>query len=193
MFQQIPGSVDTKVQQMHQEIERVYSRLSARVVRKPKSESWAWLLPKGVFFPDLPGLKPSKQSLRDVRLNDGIHFHGVVVANHWGRMKETLDTHFRENGAEYLSDMLRRIHVERITHDSDFVADYGGKAVKRKRFPLDHVLVLPRALSELLAKNGHLSCDPRDRAIKAIQSSSNVSDEVAGESYDAARAGATKG
>jgi hypothetical protein len=160
-----------------------------RVVRKPASENWAWLLPKGVFFPDVPGLRPSKQSLRDVKVNEGLHFHGVVVANRWARMKTSLDAHFREKGAEYLSDTLRRIDIEAITHDPAFVVDYGGKAIKRARFSMDHVLVLPKASSELPAKNVHLAPDSRDQAIKAIQSASNASDEVAGEMYDAIRAG----
>src|ERR1700686_1576778 len=131
MFQQIPGSVETQIQQMHTEIDRVYRRLVTRVVRNPRLENWAWLLPKGVFYPDIPGLKPSKQSLRDVRVNNGLHFHGVMVANRWARMKERLDIYFQEKGSEYLSAMLRRIDVGPITHRPDFVADYAGKAIKR--------------------------------------------------------------
>ena len=57
---------------------------------------------------------------------------------------------------------------------------------------MDYILVLPKSLSELPDKNVHLPPDSRDRAIKAIQSASNVSDEVAGTIYDAIRAGAKK-
>jgi hypothetical protein len=197
MFQQLSGPEGSRMEQMHKEIDRIYRKLINRVVRKPPSEKWACFLPKGVFYPDVPGLKSSKQSLRDARVNDGLHFHGVMVANRWARMKERLDIHFQEKQTEYLSDTLRRIHVEPITHESEFVADYAGKAIKRKRFPMDrmmdHILVLPKPLSELPDRNVNVYPDPRERAIKAIQSASNVSEEVARELYDATRAKAKKG
>jgi hypothetical protein len=194
MFQQISGSVETKVQEMHREIETVYGKLLIRfVARKPKSKTKLGLLPRGVFFPDIPGLKPSKQELRDVRVNEGLHFHGVVVVNRGSRLKERLDIHFQEKMREYLSDNLRRIHVEPITHEPGYTTDYGGKSIKRKRFPTDHILVLPRSVSELPDNNANVFSDPRERAIKAIQSSTNVSDQVAQEMYDVIRAGAKKG
>jgi len=193
MFQQIPGSLEAKVQQMHREIERVFGRLIIRCVRKPKSENKLGLLPKGVFFPDLPVSKHFKQELRDVSINDGVHFHGVVVVNRGSRLKESLDLHFQEKMSEYLSEKLQRIHVKPITHKPGYTTGYGGKSIKRGRFPMDHILVLPKSVSELPDKNMEIICDPREQAIKAIQSSSNVSEEVAQEMYEAIRAGAKKG
>jgi hypothetical protein len=61
LFNQLPGSVRAKSQQMEREIVRWYGRLATRTVRKPRSPKWAPLLPKGVFVPDLPVLRsPSR-------------------------------------------------------------------------------------------------------------------------------------
>jgi hypothetical protein len=79
MFDHIPGSFAEKTREMRNEIERIYGKLAGWVVRKPKSPQFSHLLPRGVFFPDIPGLKKSKQELRDVTVNDSIHFHGILA------------------------------------------------------------------------------------------------------------------
>jgi hypothetical protein len=50
MFRNISGSKERKIEQMHREICRVYQKLATRAVRKPRSEKWVHLLPKGIFF-----------------------------------------------------------------------------------------------------------------------------------------------
>ena len=52
---------------------------------------------EGGFVPDLPVYKKSKQDLRDVFINDGLHMHGIGVANRLGRISESLDVHFGRN------------------------------------------------------------------------------------------------
>ena len=85
LFNQLPGSRRAMVQQMHQHLEnRWYGRLATRTVRKPRSPVWAPYLPKGIFVPDLPVPKRSKQSLRDVSTNDGLHMHGIVSSQPLG-------------------------------------------------------------------------------------------------------------
>jgi hypothetical protein len=193
MFRPIPGSMDAKIEQMHKEIDWVYGGLAKKSVKKPRSSgAQREFLPKGVFFPDTAGSGSSKSKLRDVLVNDGAHFHGIVVAHPGSLLTEPLDEHFHHHQKEYRSETLHRVHVERITHKPKYTADYGGKSIKRGRFPEEHILVLPKALSELPSK-GHKFCRRPEHAIKAIQSSLNVSEQVAGEIYDAARAGAGKG
>jgi hypothetical protein len=63
------------------------------------------------------------------------------------------------------------------------VTDYGGKAIKRRRFSTDHVLVLPRTVSELPAKTVDQPENEETKAIKDIQSSMNVSEVVAESIY----------
>jgi hypothetical protein len=134
---------------MEQEIVRWYGRLATRTFRKPRSPQWAPLLPKGIFVPDLPVFKRSKQDLRDAVINDGLHVHGIVVANRFGRISEPLDVHVAEKSKEYLTGNLRHIDIEPITRTAGYVTEYAMKGLKRPIFSLDNVLVLPRTLGEL--------------------------------------------
>src|SRR5260370_33049175 len=111
MFSQLPGSIRAKSHQMEREVVRWYGRLATRTVRKPRSPQWAPLLPKGIFVHDLPVFRRSKQSLRDVVINDGLHMHGIVVANRFGRISEPLDEHFSKNLEKYLTGNLRYIDI----------------------------------------------------------------------------------
>jgi hypothetical protein len=148
MFHQLPGSRRAMVHQMHQQIERWYGMLATRTVRKPRSPVWAPFLPKGIFVPDLPFSKGLKQGILDVSINDGLHVHGVVVANRWARILDTLDRYFQENLKKFLVGKIRHIDVQRITHRAKYVADYGLKGLKRPTFSEDDVLVLPRVFKQ---------------------------------------------
>jgi hypothetical protein len=152
MFRNISGLEDRKIEQMHRQICRVYQKLATRAVRKPRSEKWAHLLPKGIFFPDVPGYKKSEFKVGEVSVNDGIHMHGVMVVPKQTRLKERLDLHFLRKRKLYVTGKICRIHAEPITSRAAFVTDYGGKAIKRRRFSTDHVLVLPRQLQNYLPK-----------------------------------------
>jgi hypothetical protein len=151
-FQQLPGSLKIKAHLMEREILRWYGRLVTRAVRKPRSPHWAPLLPKGIFVPDLPVFKRSKQNLRDVVINDGLHMHGIVVANRFCRISEPLDIHFAEKMKEYLIGNLRHIDVEPINRTAEYVTEYAMKGLKRPTFTMDNVLILPRTVEELPAQ-----------------------------------------
>jgi hypothetical protein len=60
MFRNISGSEERRIEQMHTEICTVYQKLATRAVRKPRSKKWVHLLPKGIFFPDVPGYKKKR-------------------------------------------------------------------------------------------------------------------------------------
>jgi hypothetical protein len=183
MFSHVSGSKDVKIQQMHREIAKFYEKLATRVVRKPRSDKWAHLLPKGIFFPDVPAYKKSEYTVAEVSINDGIHFHGIMVAPRSTRLKEPLHLYLLRKDKLYVKGKIYRIHAEPITENAAFVTDYGGKALKRSRFSNDHILVLPRTVDELPAKLCEQSKDKETRAIKDIQSSKNVSEEVAKSIY----------
>jgi len=142
MFHNIIGSIETRVQVMKKEIYKLYGRVATRTVRNPRSGSRVHLLPKAIFVPDVPAYKQSKYNLRDVTVNDGIHFHGVMVVNKQARFKEPLHL-FMTDPRFYVGTKICRVHVEPITSEVVFVTDYAGKAIKRERFPIDDVLVLP--------------------------------------------------
>jgi hypothetical protein len=183
MFQNISGSSEVKVQQMEEEITKFYEKLATRAVRKPRSEKWVHLLPKGVFFPDVPGYRKTDPNIREISINDGIHFHGIIVATPECRLKEPLHLHLMRKRKLYTGGKIYRIDAERITSDAPFVTDYGGKAVKRQRFSNDHVLLLPRTVAELPVKNSVEGENVEAKAIKDIQSSINVSKVVAQSIY----------
>ena len=164
---------------MHKEITGFYEKLATRAVRKPRSEKWVHLLPKGIFFPDVPRYGSSVYSIPEVCINDGIHFHGIMVATKEARLKEPLHLHLGRKRKLYVSGKIYRIDAEPIKSRAAFVTDYGGKALKRRGFSNDHVLLLPRTVAELPAKKRGQVEDQEAKAIKDIQSSMNVSEAVA--------------
>ena len=77
---------------------------------------------------------------------------------------------------------FRQIHVEPITHDSHEVMDYSMKTIKQGRATFDNAIILPRTWSE--RQRNPIELNPRDKAIKQIASSTNVSEEVAAQLYE---------
>ena len=83
---------------------------------------------------------------------------GIVVANRWARIQEKLDVYFEENLGTYVTSKLHHIDVQHITHRARYVAEYALKSLKRPTFSEDDILVLPRALSELLSDRNRGRC-----------------------------------
>ena len=79
MFSQIPGSDASRMLEMKKHLHWFYGRLAKASVPKASSPKWSEFLPKVVLAPDLPVPKHSKQMLRDVTINDGLHWHGLMV------------------------------------------------------------------------------------------------------------------
>jgi hypothetical protein len=178
MFHNISGKQEAKIHLMKKEICKVYGRVATRALRNPRSGNRSYVLPKAIFVPDVPAYKQGRYNLRDVTVNDGTHFHGVMVVSKQARFKEPLHL-FMTDPRFYIGTKICRIHVEPITSKVVFVTDYAGKAIKRERFPIDVVLVLPMTASELPTRYCFQAHDKHRRAIKDIQSSMNVSEEVA--------------
>jgi hypothetical protein len=149
MYQQLPGSGNSILEQMKQELYRVNSKLVTRFHRNPRSRAGFEFLPRMMLFPDLPVYKHQKKSIEDVSINDGLHYGGIALTPPISRCKTRLDRYFRENHDDYLSNKLARIFVEPITHAHDYVTDYVMKAIKSGRLSQDDVVILPRCISEL--------------------------------------------
>ena len=145
MFNNLAGKRDTKVIQMHREVTTLYDHLAKAMVRKRRSPKWAGYFPIAIFSPDLPVPKSrngQKSTIADVSINDGLHSHGIVLANQWGRVQVPLDEYFEENREQYLTGKIRDIDVRRITHDPGYVVEYGLKGLMRRTSSDDEVLVL---------------------------------------------------
>ena len=146
MFHYLPGSRDNKIIQMHQQVDRyLYRRLATKMVRKPQSLKWAHLLPIAIFIPDLPVPKfhqAKKLSIADVSINEGLHMHGIVLGNRWGRLQIGLDKHFETDMASYLTDKIRHIDVKPITHDHQYAVGYALKGLVRRTASPDDIRIL---------------------------------------------------
>jgi hypothetical protein len=149
MYQQLPGSRDSILEQMKQELYRINSKLVTRFHRDPRSRAGFECLPRMMLFPDLPVYKHQKKSIEDVSINDGLHYGGIALTPPISRCKTRLDRYFRNNHDDYLSNKLARIFVEPITHAHDYVTDYVMKTIKSGRLSQDDVVILPRCISEL--------------------------------------------
>jgi len=68
-----------------------------------------------------------------VTINDGLHWHGLVLVNPLApKLPGKLDVHINENLRKYLVRSIRTIGVEPITHDPEYVTGYGMKGLKRR-------------------------------------------------------------
>lgn len=145
LFHQLSGSKNAKLAQMNREMERLYSRLATRTVKKTRSPRWAAYLPKGIFVPDLPVPKSKKNEkckIADVSINDGLHMGGIIIANRWARISTSLRSHFQKEEETYRRGKIRYIDVRPITHDLASAVDYTFKSVTRRKFTPDDVLLL---------------------------------------------------
>jgi hypothetical protein len=163
LFHQLPGSREAKLAQMQQAMSRFYSNVATAMVRKPSSPNWAGYLPVGVFVPDFPVPKYSKDqkkaTIQDVTINDGLHRGGIVLANRWVRTSN-LAKHVEAKRKLYVTGIIRELDVTPITRTLEAAVDYTFKSVKRRTSSPADVLVLnwgksatrPNGLTEALRK-----------------------------------------
>jgi hypothetical protein len=152
MFRSLPGSTPVVVGQMKQAIERVYSTFVTRVVRRPRSSAAKGSLPILISCADLPVGKRIKKASKEVRLNSGLHYNGVLLMPAISRLQSSVEAHFFEQQRLYVVDRKRidRIDVRPIVTDAGHVTDYVMKTLKGGPIGYDEsLLILPRSLSEL--------------------------------------------
>jgi hypothetical protein len=156
MFHDLPGSMQAQIAQMHHAAMGMYSRLVTRMFRKPRSAKWAPLLPRGFFAPDLPVQKrrmaPWMAPFSEPPANDGLHMHGIILANRLGRLREPLNLHIEQKLATYQRGRIRKIDIRPIDYAPERATAYALKVLKRPGFGPDDLLVLPRCLGELPLK-----------------------------------------
>jgi hypothetical protein len=146
-FSQLSGSNALRMHQMKKHLGWFYGRLAKASVPKAGSPKWAPLLPKLIAAPDLPIAKHCKHSTREVTINDGIHWHGLVLVNPLTpKVHVPLDL---ANVPKYCVGSIEEIDVGLITHRPRDVTSYGMKGLKRREFDTDDVLIFPRSISEL--------------------------------------------
>jgi hypothetical protein len=120
-------------------------------VHDSRSKSQREKLPKLYAFPDYPRQKMEPFKLEDVTINDGLHYHGVILIPNETRLKISLDMFFDQR-KEYLIKRgwpLRRIHCEIIDYAPRKAVDYVLKAIEWRIPDSNKMLILPKAVSEL--------------------------------------------
>lgn len=150
MFNPIFGSVDTVLNHMKDEVERIYSTLLTRICRRPRSRSLDQL-PFLIACADLPVPKIDKRSSKLVVRNEGLHFHGLLLTPAESRLRRGLADHFREHDHIYCPDesALQRIDVKGVSENHAYVLEYVFKTVLATRLSYDDsVLVLPKTRLE---------------------------------------------
>jgi hypothetical protein len=172
MFNPLSGNPNSIVRQMSAEVERVYSTLLTRVVRNPRSPKKKGTLPVLIGFPDLPVFKHKKGKLDDVRINDGLHYHAMLLLPLKSRLNQELEQHIKDNEDIYLGrtktvkergmlrkrrafPKLQRIHIQATTHTPGAHTSYGLKAMRN--LPYDDLLIMPKSDDE-----------PSDRVVEEI-------------------------
>jgi hypothetical protein len=158
MFNQLPGSQQTWMKIMGDEVERVHSILTHHIVRRPNAENWVHLRPIFIGGPDYPVYKRHREKLNRFHIaNDGLHLNVIalvppesysflghsVQCRAWGprsRLTVPLDQHFRDRSRLYLNERLARIHATLI--EKGTMADYTLKAFKHGRVDADSLLIL---------------------------------------------------
>jgi hypothetical protein len=156
MFNHIPGNFQRKCEVMEDEIDRVYRTLVPQVERSPRSAAGSKRVPILIAFPDYPRKKLDRSSTLDVKINDGLHFHGVVLVHTESRLKIGLDIHMREHWKRYIreGDALRWIYIQPIDYATAKTAvGYGFKALEWRIPDTDRIFIRPMSVSELPVRN----------------------------------------
>lgn len=151
MFELLPGGQAIKMSQMARYLEQAYGIFVTRVVRKPKTEAARGSAPIWLCAPDFPCFKRKKHSLRDILVNDGLHYHAILLLPPWSRLSD-VDMHFERLRSVYRQRaLLDRVDVEPIIDRFRYVFGYGYKSILKMHFDVGDHFVLPRALKELAA------------------------------------------
>jgi len=150
MFSHLPGKPKAVLAQMFDEAEHIYRTFVTRCVRRPLSPRSICDLPIMITAPDFPIGKTNKP-LAQVVLNNGLHLHAILLVPPRSRLPISAQEHFRQHQSLYVRDRSRldRVDVRPIDNTVERAVEYVLKSLRRRRFSMDDLLLLPRALAEL--------------------------------------------
>jgi hypothetical protein len=177
MFGPLSGPPPVIIQQMKRAITKFYGRFSLEFVRDGRAASAQGRMPVIWLFPDLPVFKYLKQSLRQVTLNGGYHYNGPMLIPPVSRFNECPIKHMKDHHDRYARYGIERVNVVPGYYVPG-LASYSTKTIANGGADDVDIIVFPRSV-DLLAIKTKPHFDPRQRLLKDIQSSLNVSDDVA--------------
>jgi hypothetical protein len=152
LFRHISGGTPKRTRIMTGEVCRVYSQLITRIIRDPNAPRYQQLLPYLMASPDLPVPKSGiKASVRELNINGGLHFHGVLVLPPEDRCRlgRHLLAHFHEKKELYCPPDHPLLGIDARSSNTPMLADYALKQIKRGNVDYDDLLILPRSRSEV--------------------------------------------
>jgi hypothetical protein len=132
-FKQLAGPRHVVLQKMLNEIDRLYSTFSTRVVRHPRSKSQRQLCPILLVAPDLPVPRCQRTTSNDL-INDGLHYHGILLVPALSRLKVSAIEHFANKKELYVKNCLLELDVRPIDRNLPKVVHYIFKSITRGRF-----------------------------------------------------------
>lgn len=151
-YKEIRGSEATKIEVMGKELERVYATFLTHLFRRPNAPGNKEKLPILIAAPDFPVAKRRKVLLKEILLNGGLHFHGVLLIHPDRRLDESVQDYFDDNMhvCANAKHELLHLHLEPIVDQASYVTGYGFKTIrKRASIGLDGFIILPRTKGEL--------------------------------------------
>jgi hypothetical protein len=137
---------------MRKEIETLYRKLITCVQRTPTTKAGSLNGPGLWACADLPVFKRTKAcASQDVRINAGLHHHGVILLPPRSRLRKGLIAHFEQQQQRYLAGTrLASVFAAPMTDNLEKAIRYAFKAVESGSLDYDDsFVVLPRALSEV--------------------------------------------
>jgi hypothetical protein len=134
MYRQIPGALKFKLERMLGEAKWIEARLLHEVVRCPTSEIGKKKRPVIFGSPDCGKISGAPELNCYISVNDGWHFHLVIIIPRKSRLKTGLKKHFVLKEKAYLKPdkYLLRIHVKRVRTKPKRVARYAFKQGSRQ-------------------------------------------------------------
>jgi hypothetical protein len=148
MFRPLGGDRPALTKMM-EEVDRVYSTFITRVVRNPNSPTQKASRPILIAVPDRPVFKHERLQLKDVKINEGVHMHGILLVPKRSRLKEGVKRHFKIHEKSYIRNNLWRLDIKRIRSNPKKVVRYAMKAIKNSVFSYDNILIFPKAEAEV--------------------------------------------
>jgi hypothetical protein len=161
-FNHILGNPRSVVPRMMQDVEHFYRTLLKWIVRRPRTAPID-RLPRLIALPDRPIYRQDRQALSDVRLNNGLHIHGVIAIPPNSRLAGDLGDHVRGQMTTYTDakyTRIRHIDVAVITSRASFTTGYGLKLQNCDPSIYDDLLILPLSSKEVPPRQRR---DPQQR------------------------------
>jgi hypothetical protein len=154
LYNQMPFTGEFRRNTMQKEIYGYYRMHLSHCERNPNSRAGESDIPRLFGYPDLPVFKTEKINVRDVTLNDGLHYHAIEAVSPRARLtrrNRLLTDLIDDEGWKYIRKLrfMREIRCEPLDFSREKYTNYLFKSYLRGHHTEDDVLILPKSISEV--------------------------------------------